>query len=62
MDEEVEATAKSTKKLDWGASAAKQLMAQDMMDDLVPVWSEIQDKKKLYDDMYRGTPEFEDWP
>lgn len=43
------------KKLDWAASDAKQLMAQDMMDGLVPYLVEIKNKKKLYDDMYAGT-------
>ena len=50
------------KKLDWAASDAKQLMAQDMMDGLVPVYTEIKDKENLYNDMYLGRPEFEDWP
>lgn len=52
----------AAKKLDWAASTAKQLMAQDMMDGLVPYKTEIKNKEKLYNDMYAGTPEFEDWP
>ncbi|KAL3901781.1 MAG: hypothetical protein SGARI_006020 [Bacillariaceae sp.] len=50
------------KKLDWAKSAAKAMMAQDMMDGLVPVKEEIRDKEKLYNDFYAGRPEFEDWP
>lgn len=49
-------------KLDWAKSTAKQLIAQDMMDGLVPYDVEVKDKEKLYNDMYAGTVEFADWP
>ena len=46
----------------WLTSAAKQLLAQDMMDGIVPVDAPIKSYKKLYDDLYAETPEFEAFP
>lgn len=65
MEEDTKPAAKKTTapaKLDWAASDAKAMMAQDMMDGLVPIHKEIVNKKKLFDDMYKDCEEFEDWP
>ena len=50
------------KKPTWLKSAAKQLIAQDMIDGIVPINEPIIDYRKLYDELYADTPEFEDFP
>ena len=47
---------------DWGSSAAKHLIVQDMMDGLVPYNERIRDYKDLYDKLYAHQPEFQDFP
>ena len=46
----------------WGSSAAKHLIVQDMMDGLVPYDEKIRDYKHLYDELYAHQPEFRDFP
>ena len=46
------------KKPNWGTCKAKQLMAQDMMDGIVPVDTEIVDVEKLFFELYANEPEF----
>ena len=50
------------KKPNWGTSEAKQLIAQDMMDGIVPVNTDIVDPQKLFFELYANEPEFEKWP
>ena len=47
---------------DWGTSAAKRLIAQDMMDGLVPVDERITNVRRLFDEFYAHQPEFQDFP
>lgn len=47
---------------DWGASDAKQLIAQDMLDEIVPYKEKIKDPKALFDKLYSHQPEFADFP
>lgn len=46
---------------DWVTSDAKRLMAQDMMDGLVPV-DPTKDAAKLFEEMHAHQPEFADFP
>ena len=47
---------------EWGSSAAKRLIAQDMLDNLVPCDEAIVDVKALFEKMYENQPEFADFP
>ena len=47
---------------DWGSSAAKRLVVQDMLDGLVPVNERIENYEKLYRQFYAHQPEFADFP
>lgn len=56
------AAGKTKKKADWRYSDARQLIAQDMMDGIVPINETIKDPEKLYNELYAELPEFEDFP
>lgn len=47
---------------DWRTSAAKRLIAQDMIDGLVPFDTKIRDIQRLYQEFYSHQPEFADFP
>jgi hypothetical protein len=46
----------------WQYSDAKQLMAQDMFDGIVPIDTKIVDSEKLYNEFYADHPLFEKFP
>lgn len=47
---------------DWGTSEAKQLLAQDMLDGIVPVDTKINDIERLHEELHKHQPEFKDFP
>lgn len=47
---------------DWGSSDAKQLLAQDMLDGIVPVDKKIKNTEKLFEELHKCQPEFKDFP
>ena len=50
------------KKITWRSSEAKQIMAQDMMDGLIPVDEPIRNPERMYNTMYGDRPEFATFP
>jgi hypothetical protein len=62
QSEETERPPVSLNGAEWGKSKAKHLMAQDMLDGLVPTGERIRDIKKLFDELYAHQPEFADFP
>ena len=49
-------------KPNWRKSKAKQLVAQDMIDGIVPVDQPIKDPERLYNEMYADHEYFQDFP
>ncbi len=50
------------KKPNWRFSDAKQIMAQDMIDSIIPINVKINDTKRLYDELYASNPLFAAFP
>jgi len=53
---------KKPKKELWQHSEAKSIMAQDMMDGIVPCNEPIKDPERLYKEMHANRPEFKEHP
>jgi hypothetical protein len=47
---------------EWGTSEAKRLIAQDMMDNLVPYLEKINNPFRLFEEFYANQPEFKNFP
>lgn len=49
-------------KKDWQYSDARKIMAQDMIDNVVPIDVKIQNTEDLYYELYAHLPAFKEWP
>ena len=52
----------SLNKEKWQYSEARKIIAQDMIDGIVPIDEKIKDTRKLYEELYAHLPEFNDFP
>ena len=62
LGEDLDRPPASLNGADWGASNAKHLIAQDLLDNIVPCAERIEDIKQLFDELYAHQPEFKDFP
>ena len=62
LGEDLDRPPASLNGADWGASDAKNLIAQDLLDNIVPCAERIEDIKQLFDELYAHQPEFKDFP
>jgi hypothetical protein len=56
------AKSEEPKKSDWRYSKAKQIVAQDMFDGIVPIHEPIKNSRKLFNELYADLPEFKPFP